>query len=453
MPRMEKPKPKIEIKSSQGFVVGDFATVINNFWDEQVLKRFSLIQQGGFILLAFLVIIVGVALFLALQPHKPETMTGDFSIAVATFVENGSSSQKNVGYELAISVQSHLESDLAEINPKLAITVWGPDKVGVITGKTDEDRAVQAAQLAKRIHANMVIYGVVDFDQDRWEVRPEFYISEENFYEAWEVVGQHELGLPLNLSGTSVTAWKYEFGEQMFVRSKVLAAISVGLGYFAVQKYDLALETFQSALKIPDWTDNQGKKVLYAMIGFSAGKAGQYDIAENALNQAIKLDPNYSRPYIGLANLSYMQALTPFDRSKNPKDIDLPLLEGCFKYLDSAEQAREKPPLAEVATKIHFSRGQCYWLKTYAGELPTFALAVSEFQQVIGEYADGKNPHVQELAGEAYARLGLIHNLMGENSLAAQDYQKAADLLEDIPERRDLYQKRVNALLAITPTP
>jgi tetratricopeptide (TPR) repeat protein len=112
------------------------------------------------------------------------------------------------------------------------------------------------------------------------------------------------------------------------------------------------------------------------------------------------------------------------------------LLDNCVRYLDLAVQAPEKPPLAEVDTKIHFARGQCDWLKTYSGVLPDYNLAYEEFQQVVAAYGDGANPHVRELAAESHARIGLIYHLTENPAAAVKEYQMAIDLLPDFLERQ-----------------
>jgi tetratricopeptide (TPR) repeat protein len=210
---------------------------------------------------------------------------------------------------------------------------------------------------------------------------------------------------------------------------------------------------FQTAEQLENWDDAQGKKVIYAFVGFSAGKAGQYDVAELALKKAIELDPKYARPFIGMANLNYMRALLPFEKSKNPDDIDNALLENCFSYLDLAVQAPEKPPLAEVDTKIHFSRGQCLMLKAYARLIPSLEPAYNEFQLVIQAYGDGKNPRVRELAAESHARVGMIYRLTGQNEKAISEYQATVNLLYDYPERQKLYQESIEEITKDIPTP
>jgi hypothetical protein len=65
---------------------------------------------------------------------------------------------------------------------------------------------------------------------------------------------------------------------------------------------------------------------------------------------------------------------------------------------------------------------------------------VDEFQQVIREYGDGKNPRVREFAAESHARMGLLYLFSGYPMDASKEYQLAADLLFDNAERQAQYQ-------------
>lgn len=400
----------------------------------------------------------------------PNSMTGDFRIAVASFYENGDSQQKNLGYDLADSVRLRLEQDLKEINPRLVITIWGPDRVkrnGIIKGNTTEQRAEQAEKIAETIDADMVIYGVVDIAADKWQVLPEFYISADNFYEAREIVGQNDLGTPIDLPASSNTAWRYEFGKQMFARGKALSIMSVGLGYLALHQYNDALEVFQSGLNITGWNDDQGKKVLYLMTGFAAGKVGEldaqqkildkaqinFDLADQMMKEASLIDSEYARPYIGLANLSYMRAIQPFNASQKREDIDIRRIEECYQYLDKAELAKNKPPMADAETKIHFARGQCLMMDVYSGNTTDLKPAVEEFQQVIQDFGNGTNPRIQDLAAEAHGRLALIYRWIGETDKAIKEYDIAASLLSNYPDRRKVFIEHKQDILNITPMP
>lgn len=451
MPPKEKRKSKqknIEIKKSQGFVIGDFATVINNFWDEKIIKRFSFEQRLGFVIIFVTIIGVGLWLYLSLKPVQKEVMTGEFRVAVVNFYEKGENLRDDIGYTIASGITIRLKDDLQELAVGPKVEVWGPDELkDAIVGESSLERAEKAESLAKEIHAHMVIYGVVEENENGMQVIPEFYLDTQGFHEGSEVIGQY-VGSPFSLPGSDNPAWQFNFDKQMQIRTDIISSFARGLTFFAVQEYDEALSVLQSIEEIEGWQDDEGREVLYALIGFAAGKAENYELTQSSLEKAIAINPNYARPYIGLANLNYILALKPFEVSQNVNDVDQTLLDKCFEYLDLAVQAPEKPPLAEVETKIHFARGQCYWLKTFTGKLPNFDLAVSEFRQVIDAYRDGANPRVYEFAGESYARLGLIYRLVNKLPEAAEHYQKAIEILSPIPERQAVYQKRLNEINA-----
>lgn len=448
-------------------------------WREEIEKQLEIVQENSraslklqwfwFPLIFLAVIGVGLGLYYGLRPKRPTVMTGDFRIAVASFYVNGNAEDDNLGYDLADSVRLRLEQDLQEISPELVITVWGPDLVGPVSGQTADMRAQSAEAVATKIHADMVIYGAVDVTGSRWKVLPEFYIAADNFYEAREIIGQHELGMPMELPGSaSNAAWRFEFGKQMFTRGKVLSAMSVGLGYFALRQYDGALDSFQDGLAVSGWNDLQGKKVLYLMAGNAAAKVGEgylkekdmqnaetsFSLSSEMLEAAIAIDPEYARPYITIANLAYARALMPSLVSNNYAHADAVLLDTCLNYLLQAEGADNKPSLADVDAKVHFSRGQCLMLKALSGTETSFAPAFDEFQQVILAYGDGKNPRLREMTADAHARLGAIYLLKNKLDLALGEYQMAAALIEDNPERQQTYNDRVaNILATLTPGP
>lgn len=435
MSQEEKPQSKVEIKDSKGVVVGDYATII-----------FNNIGRTGFIIIFLTIISVGVALYLGLRQKQKSVMTGEFRIAIASFVEDGQSLPDKIGYTVADGINLRLVDDLHEITVGPKVEIWGPDKVSTVRGNTVQDRAQNAEKLAKQIHAHMVIYGVIEETSSGMMVLPEFYLDTDGFHEGSEVIGQYKLGSPFTLPGANNPAWQFDFDRQMQTRSDIISSLAVGLSYFAVHQYESALETLQKVETIEGWQDDQGKEVIYALVGFAAAKAGEYDLTRSALEKAIAINPDYARSYIGMANLNYILALKPLDEAKNFEDVDQTLLDKCFEYLEKAVQAPQKPPLAEVETKIHFSRGQCYWLRTYTGKLADFSLAVSEFEQVIAAYDNGGNPRIRELAAESYARLGLINRLMNNLPEAVGNYQKAAELLPDIPDRQKLYQERADEI-------
>jgi tetratricopeptide (TPR) repeat protein len=388
-------------------------------------------------------------------PRKVELvpMVGDFRVAIAGFDIVGDIQNKKLGQELAQGVKLRLDQDLKEINPNLIMTIWGPEQVGDIKGKDQDSRAQNAAKLANDINADMVIYGFVDVNQLLWQVVPEFYLKDTSFIQAEEIVGQYEFGSPIAMPGNDNITGRVELGEQMTVRSKVLSRIAIGLAYFAIHNYDKSMNYLESTENIPEWTDDQSKKVVYLLIGNAAGKANQIAKAEEYFRESLIKDPNYARAYVGLGSVAYSQALAPYNVSKNPKDIDLANLEQAITQYHKALQSTDKPPLSDIEIKVHFGLGQCYILLVLSGNEKTFDLAVEEFNQVIKGYNNGENPRVQELASEAHARLGLIYRLSGFSDKALDEYKIALSLAEEYSERWNIYQSEISTLQPLISTP
>jgi hypothetical protein len=113
---------------------------------------------------------------------------------------------------------------------------------------------------------------------------------------------------------------------------------------------------------------------------------------------------------------------------------------------EQALQAENQPPFADIASKAHFGLGQTYFMYVYVGEDEVFNLAIGEFQSVIEDYADGTNPRIREIAAESHARLALIYELSGYTKRAITEYQLAATLLNDNPDRQRQYEQRILAL-------
>lgn len=313
--------------ASKVIQIGKFILNVPRLADEKVFKRLGREQRVGFALIGVLVIAAALGLYLALRPHEPVHMTGDFRIAVAGFAEKGQSGNSRTGTELAQGVFLRLEQTAKDSDEGFTITVWGPDKVGDIRGQSREERAAFAEQLAKNRGADIVVYGMVEATGTVWQLLPEFYVSSENFYEAGEIVGQHEMGMPLALMGQSRIVDRIKVSDKFTSRVQALSKMIVGLAHYSNHDYERALVIFQSAERVEGWEDNEGKQVLYLLIGNAAGKNGMIELAETYYRKSRDIDPEYARAYIGLANVYYRLASRLFEKTLKPADIDPSLIE------------------------------------------------------------------------------------------------------------------------------
>jgi len=455
---MTEPENKQDIEIiGDGNIVGDrnVSTVVKlivNFFDEKVFRRLGIEQRIGFILLGVLIIGCAVGLYFALREKKSPIMPGDFRIAVAGFSENGRSRKSELGMQLAEDVYLRLEENFASAELDFVVTVWGPNRVGMIRGRDQQERATAAAQLADEIDADIIVYGSVDTSDALWEVNTEFYVSARNFYQAAEVVGKYGIGYPFRVTAEQGPVRRLAINNQLAARTNVLFRIIMGLVNFQLQDYASALEQFTSATTMISIEDKGVRQVLYLWLGNTAGRMVKLDIiethryldeAETYHRQAIELDPDYARPYIGLAGVYYLRALLPFQESLEPMDIDAAWLHLAIETYHHALQAKNHPPLSDIEIKVHFGLGQCYTMLVYSGNELYFDAAIAEFEAVIAAYNDGDNPRVREQAAESHARLGLIYCFLGEDTASITEYELSVLLLPESPDRQEIYKKAI----------
>ncbi len=412
----------------------------------KILDRLSLGQRVGFTLLAALIIAAAFALYLALSPPALGRMTGDFRAAVAGFAQAGKSGDAEIGSEIARGVFLRLQETFAELDLGFTVTIWGPDQVGAVNGQTEQARADSAAEMAEKSGADIVIYGVVDAGGVAWQVTPEFYVAEESFIGAQEITGAHDMGVPISITGQGGVASRIKVSDEFTVRAQVLSKIVVGLSFHAVGDYAQAMAILQSAAEIPGWQSDKGGRVLFLLIGNAAAKVGDLELARTYHQRALALDGEYARAHVGLAGVTYLLALQAYMRTNEPADIDLALLDQAVTTYQQAAQAAHQPRLSDISAKVHLGLGQCYLMRFYAGDEGAFSLAEVALRAVVAEYDAGDNPRIRELAAEAYGRLGLLHELHGDQDVAAEAYQQAIALLENDPQRQALLQKSLEAL-------
>ncbi|MCU0485997.1 MAG: protein kinase [Anaerolineales bacterium] len=372
----------------------------------------------------------------------PVRMSGDFRVAVAEFDVIGNPANPSLGKELADCVYQRLVQTFAEAKLDFSIVVWGPDKVRSVSGITADERALDAQNLASALGADILVYSTIDVTQPVWQVQPEFLITSESFYQAAELNGPAQLGAAFTVTGMGEIAQRLEFSTRMTPRVNILAHITVGLAYISAKNYPVAIRELQAIEALPEWEVYNSKEVLYLLVGNAALLAQDIPLAESYFLKSLDANPEYARAMIGLGGVYYLQALTPFDASKNPADTDMVLLQRSIETFLQASRASDQPPLADIPAKVHYGLGQGYFMLVYSGYETSFDAAANEFKAVIDSYGDGTNPRIREIAAESHARLGLIYSLTGNDELVSSEYARAAALLFDDPVRSELYQKR-----------
>ncbi len=388
-----------------------------------------------------------------------EQMSGVFRLAVASFdvVDPAGSAGQNaaVGVTLAEAAYQILSENYTGQDLDFTPTIWGPDQVGQIAGDSPAERAQKAEQLARRIGADMLVYGQVDASQTPWRFTPEFYLSPEAFAMS-EISGANGLGQPFSIQGEGEASRRLDFATKAGPRLQALSKIMLGLLYGSLKDYPNALEQYLAAEIIPGWDDQQGKSIIYLLVGNAYLKLEQLNSAEASLLKSLELDPEYGRAYVSLGSLYYGRAISGYLQTNDLNQIDPALLERSLRTFQRALVATNQPPLANVPARVNLGIGQVYLIRALSASeslsdpAAGFALARAEFEAVLQAYAEGEEPTLRDFAAEAHARLGMIHQLEGDLDLAALEYEQAAGLLYDDPERQSLYAGRATELRQAT---
>ena len=366
-------------------------------------------------------------------------MTGDFRIAVMGFAEE-QNVEKGTGTELANSVYQRLTENFEQMDWDVTVSIWGPDRVGKVSGETNEERAKVATELAERIGAHLVVYGLVESAQAGWIVIPEFVVSTTSFFEAQEVTGPHELGTPLSINGQDPIVTSIEVSKQYRARVEALSRIAIGLAYYSVDRYAEALSEFELALQVEDWQEDRGKEIVYLLMGNAAGKNNELSLAGSYHEAALGIAPNYARAHIGLASTYYLLALSDYTRSLEPDDIDAELLRQAIGEYELAQDTTPRPTVSDMSGKVNFGLGQCYLMLSLTDDSNYLELAVEKFNAVLTAYAEDSNINLRELVAESHARLALIALINNQPQEAVREYEAAVQLLYDKPERQAYYE-------------
>ena len=373
-----------------------------------------------------------------LFPQK-EKMSGEWNVAVASFtIENKKDLSQEEANLISNVFYNRLTSDLSDLSSQydIVIEVSGPETINAIKGDTPEKRSKNVEQLAQEINADIVIYGLINKEDNSITITPEFFVSIKNFYEAEEVVGQHMLGSQISFSETNNSLLsQINLNRELSKRSQLLSLITKGLSLYSIHAYEDSYDFFKQANAQEFWQNQNGREVAYLFEANAAGKSYNFSEAETALLQAIEIEPEYSRAYAGLGSIYYLLA---FEENSNQTSIPNQFyLEKSADFYNQALSAKIQPETADIKPKVSFGLGQINLTYWYLGE-NTITNAVNSFSTVISEYQNNNNYRIQELASESYARLGLIEQSYQNDIQAISNFEKAEELATN-PVRKAVY--------------
>ena len=411
---------------------------------------------------------------------NPTQMDGGFKIAVADFGQmegSGRIRASSIGSTLSKLVYDRLNDEYIANYAELVgddastIQIWhdslGSDvknvKLGVIRGATSEERSAKAQALAQKINADLVIYGnLIDGGEDTG-LQLEFFNRSETLQgEPDAITGRHVVGerivLPVGYESEPLATVEL-LKQPLSLRTAALFWITIALTYDVIDRQEDALEAMLTAQKqLAQWDDKDGQALLSYFTGREAFWLREYDTALEALNEAIRLKPEYANAYITRGATYYDQAqlfFTPqpipdelaacinvehLEQAAQSEDEALRLIDQSIESLEQAVDIAPMSPWPPIESVARLVLGNAYRLKGQAhllgGRLaeaePWYSLALQEFDRA--EQGFIERDQQQYLAWTHLSR-GATYYLQAFNHLPTDS--QATDLRQGI----DLFQQ------------
>ncbi len=354
--------------------------------------------------------------------QQPKVMTGDFNVVVAEFKPTGDAqkiapivSQRIFGF----LNEQYMSSSFRDVQVE-------HEKIGLITS------AEEARLLAKKINAQLVIYGDVTVIDDQVLVAPQFYVVEAHKSDVGEMNGEHKFSAQINMAVDDLTTPSSEGMVAMKQNTSILTEFTKAIVYLEAGKpADLALagESINRAIAAAEpYPDFSGEEVLYLIASDIARRQTKLDDAQHYLDEAFRLNRDYGRGYLAQANIYYDQgnyylASQSYEKAVNLED----------KPLGSYILEKGSMGLGNIC----FVQYQDVWQNVKTDETSITALsncALQNYQVVINSYSQQEDPDeiLIAFAVGAYYSSGIIFQTAGQDDAARLVYEQALNLNEDV---------------------
>jgi tetratricopeptide (TPR) repeat protein len=339
------------------------------------------------------------------------------------------------GRDLADFLYERFVISFEDLDLPIPYELRPPAHTCAIRGPTSEERAARAQDLAERINADIIVYGVISDTVDDPQFSLEFSVSPQGFEEGEEIAGPYALGgpLPIDLPFVAADLMFIEHPPHV-VRTDVLSLISIGLAYYSLDNFEQALEYFQQAEQDEHWPRTDGKEIVYLLLGnakvrqlFQQPSQRLVSSANDDYQQALDIKPDYARAKLGLAEAIYLKALGDLEKP-TLQTVNWALLEESAATYAEASVLGKAQGNDSIEPKAHWGLGRIYYLQGRRGDKDMLEQAKREFQWIIDEYEAG-NTRIANRAGHARAWLGLMAREEDDIDGAIEHYSRAVELV------------------------
>lgn len=414
-----------------------------------------------------------------IPPTSTESFTGvDLGVIVSYFVADLPSNlpeadvralQAQAGPlidRLASALDHQLRTDLQRSGLNLTYKLNGPAGIPPVTGSSPIARRESAVALATARGAGVVVYGTLQYDATlrQLQLAPEFYIATSRYFsDALDLTGGYALG-------QRIPADSLDARGRLSARVAALSYIVTGVFQHVTRDYTGALASYNAALALPNWEDQSGKEILYALIGqtqlkLAEGAASRCDRAmvlarvadaEAAYTESQKIAdavrPNFPRAYAGLANANAIKALWLPTRNDGcaAQLVNTAALHTALDYVAKyrAVLDPQQPEEPGVTKKLQLTEAQVDFLlwavpdanRTAAARDAQYQAFVAVTDRIIGDFDTALN------RDDTWASPVMEAHLMRGQALYARDDSRAA--IAEYDKALQIYNGGNAALLA-----
>ena len=379
---------------------------------------------------AFLLIVIAISAAIAggfWLSRQPAWMTGDFNIAVAEFEELPKSDKPTIAPLVSSGLFDNLDSIYKTDNLGLNIQVEH-DKISAIHSPAE------AAELAKQVNANLVIYGTVSVLGEDAKVTPKFWVYDALKNDTNDLigVGEYQLEYPFQFLTHEVLDNQSGVNTVLQQRANILIKFTQALVYRKTGQHPAAQSAVQQAInEAAAYGNFKGKETLYLIAADIARLNKDLISSRHYVSEALTINPDFARAYIALGNILYEQ-----------RDF-----AQAFDYYDRATRLLDQPSGAYIGEKANLGIGNIYHYQFQSQPANTALaeLALHHFGSVIDAYQPSKDAAISELVALAYYGQGVIYQIQNEKDQTRRVLEKVLSISTD-PTLRQKVQNRLNQL-------
>jgi tetratricopeptide (TPR) repeat protein len=305
--------PVLYMRAATGDLWRHEVTPTTPFWKKLAMATVLLVA----------LVAMGLAIYSLVGPTRMDPKsTMNVAVTEVGAIDSQGEMQPSADGELIRTwIVGALEAGNAASQADSRMLVWHDDlprtqkrpKLGLLVGRTPEERAQAAEALAGRIGADVVIYGHLEPAGDAAQFIQEFYVSPRLRPEANETIGRYQLGAPIpvpaKLTATDGLA-KEAVAAQVSDRTQALFQLLLALRDDLLGRHEQALTQLkETAGALTSWGERgEGKEILYYLMARQALFLKRYDEAEAFAMQALQSNPDYARAQVVLGGVGVRRA-------------------------------------------------------------------------------------------------------------------------------------------------